>query len=59
MDYQLILGQLYNLDVDGILKRWMLDLERQEILYEGHYGVAGEHYAGKATTNKVLHTGLW
>jgi hypothetical protein len=29
------------------------------VLEESHEGIAGGHYAGKATTQKVLHTGLW
>jgi hypothetical protein len=29
------------------------------VLVEAHEGIARGHYAGKSTTQKVLHTGLW
>ena len=48
-DYQLIAGQLYKLGLDGILRRCVLDHERQDILWECHNGVAGGHVGGKAT----------
>jgi hypothetical protein len=59
MDYQLIAGQLYKLRLDKILKRCVLDHERQDILWECHSGVIGGHIAGKATTQKVLQAGIW
>jgi hypothetical protein len=36
-----------------------LEHERRRILEEAHLGVVGGHYVGKATTQKVLTTGLW
>jgi len=59
MDYQLIVGKLYKLGLDSILRRCVLDHERQDILWECHSGVARGHVGGKATTQKVLQVGLW
>jgi hypothetical protein len=59
MDYQYIVGKLYKLGLDRILRRCVLDHERQDILWECHSGVAGGHVGGKATTQKILQDGLW
>jgi hypothetical protein len=58
-DYQLISGQLYKLGLDNILRRCVLNHERQDILWECHSGVVGGHVGGKATAQKVLQDGLW
>jgi hypothetical protein len=58
-DYQLIAGKLYKLGLDSILRRCVLDHERQDILWECHSGVVGGHVGGKATAQKVLQDGLW
>jgi hypothetical protein len=58
-DYQLIVGQLYKLGLDNILKRYALNHERQDILWEFHSGVARGHVGGNATAKKVLQDGLW
>jgi hypothetical protein len=58
-DCQLIAGQLYKLGLDIILRRCVLDHERQEILWECHNGVARVHVGGKATAQKVLQARLW
>jgi hypothetical protein len=44
---------------DEILRRCVMEAERPLILNEAHEGIAGGHYAGKATTQKVLRAGLW
>jgi hypothetical protein len=44
---------------DNILRRSILEHEGPRILEEAHEGIAGIHYAGKATMQKVLRTGLW
>jgi hypothetical protein len=59
VDYQLIIGNLYKLGVDGILRHCVLEHERPMILAEAHDGIAGGHYAGKETTQKILHAGIW
>ena len=33
--------------------------ERPLILEEAHVGIAGGHYSGKPTTQKILTMGLW
>jgi hypothetical protein len=41
------------------LRRCVLEHERPRIIVEAHEGITGGHYAGKATTQKVLRIGLW
>jgi hypothetical protein len=57
--YQLIVGHLYKLVADRILRRCVMEHERPFILAEAHEGIAGGHYTGKSTARKVLHVGLW
>jgi hypothetical protein len=58
-EFSLIVGQLYNMGPDEILRRCVMEVERPLILTEAHEGIAGGHYAGKATAQKVLRAGLW
>jgi hypothetical protein len=58
-DYQLIVGNLYKLGVDNILRRCVMEHERIIILAEAHEGIAGGHYAGKDIGQKLLCTRLW
>jgi hypothetical protein len=58
-DYQLIVGHLYKLGVYNIFRRCVMEHERPIILSEVHEGIAGGHYIGNYTLQKVLHTGLW
>ena len=44
---------------DEILRRYVPEFERGQILAEAHGGVAGEHYVGYATAQKILRAGLW
>ena len=37
----------------------MLEHERHQILAEAHAGIAGGHYIGKPTVQKILTVGLW
>ena len=48
----MIAGQLHNLGADEVLRRYVLEHERQDILAEAHGGVVGGHYAGKATARR-------
>jgi hypothetical protein len=48
-DYQPIVGNLYNMGADSILRRCVLEHERPRILVEAHEGTDGGHYAGKYT----------
>ena len=59
VDYQLIVGYLYKLGVDNILRKCVMEHECPIILVEAHEGIDGGHYVGKDTAHKVLHTGLW
>jgi hypothetical protein len=47
-NYQLIAGKLYKLGLDSILRKCVLDHERQDILWEFHSGVVGGHVGGKS-----------
>jgi hypothetical protein len=57
--FSLIFGQLYNMGLDEILRRCIMEEEHLLILIEAHEGITRGHYAGKATTHKVLQAGLW
>ena len=58
-EFTLIVGQLYKLGSDEILRRYILEHEQKRILQEAHAGIAGGHYIGNATAQKVLIAGLW
>ena len=58
-DYLLILGHLYKMGTNNILRRCVLEHERSIILVEAHEGIVGGHYAGKSIAHKVLCVGLW
>ena len=58
-DFTLIVGQLYKMGPDEILRRCVLDHEKPLILAEAHSGATGGHYAGKAMAQKILTAGLW
>ena len=58
-DFQLIVEHLYKLVLDEILRRCVLEHEHPMILSEENAGVAGGHYAGKATVRKILQADLW
>ena len=58
-DFTLIAGQLYKLGPDEILQRYVLEHERQQILTKAHASIAGGHYAGKPTAQKILTARLW
>jgi hypothetical protein len=59
VDYQLIVGNLYKLGADKILRRCVLEHERLMILAEAHDGIAGGHYVGKAIAQNILCAWLW
>ena len=56
---QLIVGHLFKLGPDEILRCCVFEHERPIILSEAHVGVAGGHYAGKVTVRKILQVRLW
>jgi hypothetical protein len=53
-DFSLIVSQIYKMGPDEILRRCVMEVECPMILEESHEGIAGGHYAGKATVQKVL-----
>jgi hypothetical protein len=58
-DYQLITRKLYKVGLDNILRRCILDHERQDILWECHSRITGGHVGGKAMAQKFLQARLW
>jgi hypothetical protein len=46
VDYHLIVGNLYKMGENNILRRCVLEHERPRILEEAHEGIAGGNYAG-------------
>jgi len=57
--YQFIVGHLYKLGADNILRICVVEHEIPIILAEAHEGIAGGHYAGKLIVHNILHIGLW
>jgi hypothetical protein len=47
VDFSLIVGHLYKMGPDEILRRCVMEAEKPLILIEAHDGIAGGHYAGK------------
>jgi hypothetical protein len=47
-EFQLIVGQIYKVGLDEILRRCVMESERPLILAKSHEGIAGGHYARKA-----------
>jgi hypothetical protein len=58
-EYQLIAGHLYKMGAYNIFQTCVLEHEIPRILAEAHEGIAGGHYVGKATMQKVFLAGLW
>ena len=46
-DFQLIIGQLYKMGLDEIIRHCVLEHERPMVLNESYDGVVGGHYVGK------------
>ena len=57
--FYLIGDTLYHKGSDGIWRRAVRSDEKETILREAHYGIAGGYYAGDATTRKIWQSGLW
>jgi hypothetical protein len=58
IDFSLIVGKLYKMGPDEILRRCVMEEERPLILVEAHEGIVGGHYVGKATVQNILRAGL-
>ena len=50
VDFSVIVGHLYKMGSNEILRCYVPNFERSSILVETHGGVVGGHYAGKAAT---------
>ena len=57
--YSLINGFLYKMGLDDILRRCVLEHERNNIMYEAHYGPAGGHFQADTTAKKIQQSWLW
>eukprot|EP00253_Pinus_taeda_P018158 PITA_18158 len=59
IDFIVIVGHIYKMGNDEILRRYVPKFERRQILAKAHGWVAGGHYAGRATAQKILCARLW
>ena len=59
VDFFVIARHLYKMGNDEILRRYVPEFERSNILMDAHGGTTGGHYEGRATTQKILCVGLW
>lgn len=57
--FTLINGSLYKLGLDDVLRRCVLENERNNIIEEAHSGVAGGHFQVDTTINKIVKSRLW
>eukprot|EP00253_Pinus_taeda_P028317 PITA_28317 len=57
--YQLINDVLFKRNYDSILLRCLEKTKAEKVLQELHDGPAGGHYAGDATTHKILRAGYY
>ena len=57
--YTLLVGKLYRLGKDGILRRCLTEHEMPVVIFEIHEGICGGHFPGEITTRKALKTGYW
>ena len=54
-----IVGHMYKMGSNEILRRYVPEFERGSILVDAHGGATGGHYAGRVTAQNILHAGLW
>lgn len=59
IDFSVIAKHLYKMRFDEVLRRYVLEFERNNIVTDAHRGAIGGHYAGRATAHKIIHAGLW
>ena len=57
--YSLINGFLYKMGLDDILRRCLLEHERNNIMRGAHYGPVGGHFQANTTAKKIQQSGLW
>lgn len=56
--FSVIVGHLYKMGSDEILRQYLPEFGRSSILVDTHRRTAGVHYVRKETTQKILHVGL-
>ena len=57
--YSIINEFLYKLGLYEVLRRCVLDHERESIMHEAHYGPAKGHFQSDTTAKKIQQSGLW
>eukprot|EP00253_Pinus_taeda_P002923 PITA_02923 len=57
--YQLVNDVLFKKNYDSVLLRCLEKTESEKVLQELHNGPTGGHYAGDATTHKILRAGYY
>ena len=57
--YNLINVFLYKMGLDDILRRCVLEHERDNIMHEAHYGPARGHFQADTAAKKIQQSGLW
>jgi len=58
-NFFVIVGHLYKMGSDEILRRYVQEFERSSILVDTHGGAVGVHYVGRGTAQKILRVELW
>lgn len=57
--FTIIVGQLYKMGADEVLRRYVSEHERHVVLAKAHDGVVGGHYSRKSKMQNILRVGLW
>ena len=57
--YNLINSFLYKMGLDNILRRCVLEHERDNSMYKAHYRPVGGHFQADTTSKKIQQSGLW
>ena len=57
--YSLINGFLYKMGLDDILRRCVLEHEKDNMMYEAHYGLERGHFQADTTTKKIQQSEIW
>eukprot|EP00253_Pinus_taeda_P012726 PITA_12726 len=58
-EFSIIVGYLYKMGSDEILRCYVPNFEHNNILAEAHGGVVEGNYVGKEITQNILRAGLW
>ena len=58
-NFSVIVGNMYKMGSNEILRWYVPEFERSSILTDSHGGTARGNYAGRATAQNIIRTGLW